>query len=517
MVRRLTAGLLLTVTLVGAAPVTAPAPKPKPRLVVVLLVDQMRGDYLGRYAAQWTGGFGRIYREGAVFPNALQDHALTQTAPGHSTILSGLEPARTNIVFNDVGVPDTTVSLIGSSGTGASPHRFKGTTLVDWMHSGDSAMRVLSISRKDRSAILPIGKGKWPVYWYSQGRFTTSTYYGDSLPSWLSAWNDRGGVGKLMGTTWNLLLPESAYSEPDDRSYENGGKDFLFPHTLPSDSAKLLSGVVDYPWMDSLTLDAALTGVHALGLGTRNGTDLLSISLSSTDAVGHDFGPDSRELHDQLLRADRWIGWFLDSLAKTVPPDQMVLVLSADHGMTPFAEAAKARGQQGGFVNLSPIVREVNQRIGSNILKQTSGLIYADTAVLRALKVNPESLATVLTARVQKLPHIVDAWSAATLGAPARNNVAAVRWRRSLPRDFPFLVCAVPEPGYVWASGPSAEHGTANQSDVNVTLAFLGRGIPRGIFADTVRTVDIAPTLGRLLDLKVPKKLDGRPIKRVTP
>jgi hypothetical protein len=238
--------------------------------------------------------------------------------------------------------------------------------------------------------------------------------------------------------------------------------------------------------------------------------------LSSTDAVGHDFGPDSRELHDQLLRADRWIGWFLDSLARTVPPDQMVLVLSADHGMTSYAEAAKARGEAGGFVSLTPIVREVNQRLGQNILKQTSGLIYADTAALRALKVNPESLATVLTARVQKLPHIVDAWSAATLGAPMRNNVAAVRWRRSIPRDFPFLVCAVPEPGYVWSSSASAEHGTANWNDVNVTLAFLGKGIPTGIFADTVRTVDIGPTLGKLLDLKVPRKLDGRPIKQIT-
>jgi arylsulfatase A-like enzyme len=511
--RRLLAATLLALTTAGFA--GAPAPDPKPRLILVISVDQMRGDYLGRFAGQWTGGFARIYRGGAVFPNALQDHAITQTAPGHSTILSGREPAHTNIVFNDVGVPDTSVRLIGSTATGASPHRFRGTALADWMRDADTGLRVLSVSRKDRSAILPIGRGKYPVYWYSRGRFTTSTWYADTLPTWLDAWNARRGSARLSGTSWNLLLPDSAYAEKDDQPFENGGKNFTFPHPLPADSAAAETKVVDFPWMDSLTLDLALEGVKQLGLGQRNRPDLLALSLSATDAVGHDFGPDSREIHDQLLRLDRWLGWFLDSLATTVPAERTVIVLTADHGVTPYAEVLRAEGKAAGFISLTGLVREVNDRIGGKVVKTTSGLIYADTAALRALKVNPESLATVLTARVQKIPHVVDAWSAATLGAPSRTNVGAVRWRRSLPRDFPFLVCAVPEPGYVWADGSGAEHGSANQDDVNVIMAFMGKGIPGGVFPDTVRTVDIAPTLAKMLGLKLPKRLDGGPIKRI--
>lgn len=512
--RRILAAALLAAATTGFAGATAPTPKP--RLVVVLTVDQMRGDYLHRFASHWRGGFARIHRDGAVFPNALQDHALTQTAPGHSTILSGREPAHTNIVTNDFGVPDTSVRLIGSGATGASPHRFKGTALVDWMRDADTGLRVLSVARKDRSAILPVGRGKYPVYWYSRGRFTTSTWYADSLPAWLTAWNSRGGISRLGGSAWNLLLPDSAYPEQDDQPFENGGQRIAFPHALPTDSAELANQVIDYPWMDSLTLDLALEGVRQLSLGQRTRPDLLSISLSSTDAVGHDYGPDSREMHDQLVRLDRWLGWFLDSLAVTVPADRTLIVLTADHGVTPYPEIQRAKGKSAGFISLSGLVKDVNARIGGSILKTTSGLIYADTAALRAIKVNPESLATALTARVQKLPHVVDAWSAATLGAPGRTNVGAVRWRRSLPRDFPFLVCAVPEPGYVWADGSGAEHGSTNHDDVNVIMAFMGKGIPSGSFPDTVRTVDIAPTLAKMLDLKTPKRLDGRSIKRLT-
>lgn len=510
--RRLFPLLLAFVTL-GVAPRREPV---RPRLLVVITVDQLRPDYLGRWPGQWSGGLGRIFTQGAYFANGLQDHAMTQTAPGHSTILSGREPAHTGIVSNDLGVPDTGVKLIGAQGDGASPHRFRGTTLVDWMRDADSGLRVLSVARKNRAAILPIGRSKSPVFWWAEGRFTTSTWYADTLPSWVTAWNGRSNLVSLAGKSWTLALADSAYREIDDQPWEHGGKNRVFPHALPADSAKLVNGLAEYPVMDSLTLDFALTGARSLQLGQRTRTDLLAVSLGSTDAIGHDYGPDSREIHDQLLRLDRWLGIFLDSLAVTVPADQIMVVLTADHGVTPFVQALQARGQPAGFISLSALVTDVNRQLGEPLLAESSGLVFADTAALRALKVNPESLATALTARVQRLPHVVDAWSAATLGAPLRTNVGAQRWRRALPRDFPFLVCAVAAPGYVWANDAnSADHGTTNQDDVGVPIAFLGTGIRAGVFADTVRTVDIAPTLARLLDLKTAKKLDGTPIRRV--
>ncbi len=505
--------LLAVVATLGVAPRTPPE---RPRLIVVVTVDQLRGDYLQRWPEQWSGGLGRMFAQGAYFPVGLQDHAMTQTAPGHSTILSGREPAHTGIVSNTLGIPDTSVSLVDVAGTGASPHRFRGTTLVDWMRDADSGTRVLSVARKDRSAILTVGRAKEPVFWFAGGQFTTSTWYADTLPLWVREWNTRSHLTGFAGHTWELLLPASAYREVDDIAYEHGGRDRTFPHRLPTDSAELINAIVEYPVMDSLTLDFALTGARALGLGQRNGTDLLAVSLGSTDGVGHDYGPDSREIHDQLLRLDRWLGQFLDSLSTAVPAPEVLVVLTADHGVTPYAQALQARGAPGGHIALGPLVREVNQRLGQSLLSYSSGLIYADTSALRAIKVNPESLATSLTARVQRLPHVVDAWSSATLGAPLRSNVGAQRWRRALPRDFSFLVCAVASPGYVWSEAENtADHGTTNFDDVNVPIAFLGAGITPGVFADTVRTIDIAPTLARRLGLKLPKQIDGRPIRRI--
>src|SRR5690606_70985 len=153
-------------------------PAERPALVVLVTVDQLRPDYFSRFGGQWTGGFRRLLDAGAVFPNGLQDHALTETAPGHATLLSGRDPARTGVFSNDFGVPDTATRLIGIPGaTGASPHRFQGTTLVDWMKASDPALGFLSVSQKDRSAILPIGRSVGPVYWFTDGRFTTSSYY----------------------------------------------------------------------------------------------------------------------------------------------------------------------------------------------------------------------------------------------------------------------------------------------------------------------------------------------------
>ena len=151
------------------------APRAAPTLVVLLTIDQFRADYLARFAAQWTGGFARIYRDGTVFEHGEQDHAATETAPGHATLLSGRYPNHTGIVLNRLGVQDPTSPVLGATDTvGASPRRFRGTTLYDWMLARDPAARVLSVSRKDRAAIFPVGRSRGPVYWLYGGAFTTS-------------------------------------------------------------------------------------------------------------------------------------------------------------------------------------------------------------------------------------------------------------------------------------------------------------------------------------------------------
>src|SRR5438552_2318055 len=336
-------------------------PPPRPKLVVVITVDQLRPDYFTRWKAQLTGGLGQLATEGAFFTDGYQDHAVTETAPGHSTILSGMWPAHTGIIRNSEGVQDSLAPLLGTTGPGASPRRFRGTTLVDWLKAADPNARALSVSRKDRGAILPIGQSKERVYWYQSGLFTTSRYYADTLPSWVQAFNARRLPFKAANTVWSLLLPDSAYKEADNEVRENGGTGVVFPHRLPLDSVLAAAAVVGVPAMDSLTLLFALEGFEALRLG-RKGTDILAVSLSTTDAVGHAFGPDSREIHDQVLRLDHYLAWFLKRLTDRVGRDNLVVVLTADHGVTSFPERTRAKTGGAAYrVGLDTLITAINR------------------------------------------------------------------------------------------------------------------------------------------------------------
>ncbi len=492
------------------------------RLVVLLVIDQLRPDYLERYRAQWTGGFARLLREAAYFPTGMQDHALTETAPGHATLLSGRDPGHAGIVSNSRGVNDPAFPVLGAKGEpGASPLRFRGTTLYDWMRASDPAARLLAVSGKDRGAILPVGRARGPVYWYVDGRFTTSRYYADSLPAWVTAYNARQGPRHLAGKAWTLLLPASTYREPDAMAFENGGRDVTFPHRLPGTPDSAAHWLPRYPWMDSLTLDFAVDGVARLGLGRRNDPDLLVISLSATDHIGHEFGPDSREIHDHLLRLDRWLGLFLDSLATLVPWDQTVLVLTADHGVVSFPELALAQGRRAGRVSLEavlrPAVASLQVRFGETFsMEFNAGLLSADLGRLRARGVNVDSLAEALAVAARAQPGVTQAYTARSLAGAPRTDPHAARWRRSLPMDYGWLFCAVLEPGYIWATEPGwTTHGTTNPDDVNVPIAFFGGGIRPGVYRRPVPTVDIAPTLAALLHLTPAEPLDGRALPEV--
>src|SRR6266550_9587003 len=314
-----------------------------PSLVVLITVDQFRWDYLDRFGPQLQGGLAMLARGGAWFTNAHHDHAITETAPGHATLLSGRFPRSTGIMANSVGVLDPESPLLGfSGGLGASPKRFQGTELFDWLNAKNPKSRALSVSSKDRGAILPIGRSKQQVYWYAlDGEFTTSRYYADSLPDWVKKFNARRIPDSYGGKTWNPLLADTAYKEADSVSIEGGGRDFVFPHVLPTDPAAVEGILWATPFGDELEVALALDGVSALHLGEGPQTDVLALSLSATDLINHRLGPDSKEAHDQVLRTDRTIGMFLDSLFKLRDPSRVILALSADHGFGTIPELAQ--------------------------------------------------------------------------------------------------------------------------------------------------------------------------------
>jgi len=336
----------------SATAANPPAPAPQqgtpPKLVVFITVDQLRGDMLDRYSKDLSKGYARLMRGGAWFVNGYQDHGITETAPGHASTMSGRFPRSTGIIENAAGVNTPAFPLLGGRPIepGASPDRFHGTTLYDWIAAKTPASRALSVSRKDRGAILPIGKSKQDVYWYSTtGNFTTSTYYRDTLPSWVNESNARRIPYAYIGGQWALTRDPSTYAEPDSVPEENGGRS-IFPFQLPTDTVRALSAFIGIPAMDSATALFALAGLRAMNLGRGPQTDVLAVSFSTTDAVGHGYGPDSREAHENEIRVDETIGWFIDSLYKMRDSASILIALTADHGVQPIPALARRRGER---------------------------------------------------------------------------------------------------------------------------------------------------------------------------
>jgi arylsulfatase A-like enzyme len=503
----------------------APAPQPpaRPKLVVVITVDQLRPDYLDRWKAQLTGGLAQLVAEGAVFTQGYQDHGVTETAPGHSTILSGLWPAHTGIMRNSQGVQDDAAPLLETTGPGggASPRRFRGTTLVDWLKASDPTARALSVSRKDRGAILPIGQSKEQVYWYRAPIFTTSKYYSDTLPAWVQAFNARHLPFRAANSAWTLLLPDSAYTEADNEPWENGGHDVLFPHRLPADSLRAAAALIDVPAMDSLTLLFALEGLEAMRLG-RKGTDILAVSLSTTDAIGHAFGPDSREIHDQVLRIDRYLGWFLKRVTDRVGKDNVVLVLTADHGVTSFPERTRAKtGAPAYRVQLDTLLTAVNRDLdrlagaSREWLGFDTGMLFLqDNGRFAATGVKTDSVLDALTLRILRVQGVARVLKPADLArADTASDPIARRWLHHLAPDAGVVLTVTLQPGSIWAASDGAViamHGQPSEDDTHVPIIFWGRGIKAGTYATRMNTVDIAPTLGALLGVTPLSLIDGR-------
>ena len=496
-----------------------------PTLLVFITIDQFRGDYLARYDAQLTGGLRRLVSGGAVFANGFQDHGITETAPGHAATMSGRFPVHTGIVMNSQGVNTRDFPLLfGSNGPGAAPFRFVGTTLTDWLVARDKRTRVLSVSRKDRGAILPIGRSKQSVFWYSSdGEFTTSTWYAETLPQWVVLFNGAQAPQKAAGREWNLLRPPADYPEPDSVPIESRGRDFVFPHVLPADSSAAAANFVAYPWMDSLTLAFALRGLEAMKLGTGPQVDLLNISLSTTDAIGHRFGPDSRELHDQILRVDRYLGAFLDSLFRVRDSTRIVIALTGDHGISPIPGIHRYDPNQNGRVvsldSLSERMRAGLQAASLQPAKAASfddGVLVIDRAYLRGTRVNADSLVDWFAAQARKVPGV---WRADRMRDLAKMDTVsddiARRWLHMFePLNTNVALVVTTEKWSVWNLGGTAQHGSPHDNDASVPVLFWGPMFRTRHLPDLVRVVDMAPTLAEALGVKPLEQLDGVVLKR---
>lgn len=512
--------LAVAIAALCSAPAQARDRPPAPGLVVIVTVDQLRADYLDRFRAQFTGGFAGLLARGALFAEAYQDHAMTETAPGHATLGSGRNPWSTGIIRNDEGVPDSTAPLVEATGPGASPRRFRGSALFDWIAARHPLARALSVSYKDRGAILPIGRARQQVYWIAGSRFTTSRYYADTLPAWVRRFNAQAAVdARAPGYVWDLLRPPADYPEPDSMPFERRGQGYLFPHRASGDPGGALRLFAHSPWLDSLTMAFALEGVRQLGLGRRPGPDLLAVGLSATDEIGHDYGPDSREVHDQVLRLDRWVGEFLDSLGRAVGPEHVLVTLTADHGVTAPPEYRRAIGDTAaGFVSIDTLVRRVNAELASRagpgrwVPYAEVGLVAMDRPGLAQRGINVDSVAEAMRSAVLRVPGVLRADTRRTLAAvDTVRDVIGRRWLNLLPSDAPGELMITLRPHYVWgAPRGGGQHGQPSDDDAHIALIIAGPGVRPGRYRERVSAVDVAPTLARLLGVRPLEAVQGR-------
>jgi predicted AlkP superfamily pyrophosphatase or phosphodiesterase len=486
----------------------------RPTLVVLITVDQLRADYLQRFGPQLNGGLARLMRGGAWFTDAQHDHAITETAPGHATLLAGRFPRSTGIMLNRAGVDDDAAPLLGGAvGQGASPRRFIGTTLVDWLRAADPRSRTLSVSMKDRAAILPVGRSRSSVYWYSpDGRFTTSRYYADTLPTWVRAFNARRMPQSYAGKAWTLLLPDSAYPENDGPLVQLGVA--TFPHELPRDTAGAANLVRITPFMDDVTSAFALQGLTALGLGAGPQTDLLAMSLSATDIIGHRYGPDSREIHDDVLRLDRTVGAFLDSLYRLRDSSRVVVVLTSDHGVAPIPELARnGDGAPPERVDLAPLVVALRAglraaRVDTMAIDLDQQIVFVDRAAFRAASVNADSALAAFAANLRREPGVRRVDQYRMLIADSLKDPIARRWSHQFPATANVELVVTLTPYSTWG-GNVASHGSPYDYDTQVPMIFYGAGVRAGKYNQFVRTVDLAPTLAALAGVKPTERLDG--------
>ena len=515
------------VVLFLAAACAVPGPEPHPRLMVMVVVDQLTPDLLVRYGEHFSGGLRRLLDEGFHFRNAAHDHGVTETAPGHATLSTGVLPRTHGIVANDwyefdsVGEPtyvyavaDSLSPIVGIPGRpGRSPLNLKRAGLADWVLGADSGAHVVSVSKKDRAAISMAGGAPGHVYWLDaeQGRYVTSTWYRQEVPDWLEEFNREARTRFLSDSVWNSTIPpglEQAVPRGDEAPYEGDGIHTTFPHRFalegePSSASGFNEWMAERPMVDAATLELAMTAVRKLGMGDDDVVDYLSVSLSQVDYVGHRYGPLSVEQFDTLLRLDRLLDTFLTFLDSRLGPGGWVLALSSDHGVQPVPEYQQGIGQPGGRVGRAEL-RAAARRVRD--------------AVAGAGDAESTSAARLAAEALEQLDFVADAVTEAELaGEPSADSLIRLQQNSYYPGRMPgplhrygvHLEIRL-APGTVEYSGGGTNHGSPYWHDRHVPLILLGAGVKGGSSDERVRTVNVAPTLAALGRIPAPADLPGR-------
>jgi predicted AlkP superfamily pyrophosphatase or phosphodiesterase len=493
-----------------AATSLAAPPPPQPKLVLAISVDQFRYDYLTRFRSDYTGGLHHLLTKGAVFTNARYEHFPTVTAIGHSTFLTGATPSISGIIGNDwwereskrnvASVLDEKAQLLGGQGAGASPRRMRVSTVGDELKiATGSKSKVIGVSLKDRSAILPAGHMADGAYWFDNktGNFVSSTYYFADLPAWVKDYNAGRPADRYKAATW------LTYSLPGVIT------DKFYASLAPS------------PFGNELVAEFAQLALSAESLGKDAFTDVLCISFSSNDSVGHEKGPDAPEVREISRRTDEILARLLKAVDAQVGLAHTLIVLTADHGVAPMPEVNQARRMPGGRLKPGSIFDAVNTALtarygeGKWILSPSEYSLYLDWDLIRDKGLDENEVTETAKKAALAVPSVLRVYTRRQLmnGAALEDQLGrrvmnGFDGKRSA--DLTILL----EPYWIYSKSGTS-HGTTFSYDAHVPVIFCGPGIRPGRYHQSIAINDIAPTLATILNVETPSGSMGRPLAEI--
>ena len=529
-----------------AMPAMAQNPFRRPKLVVGVVVDQMRWDYLYRYQERFgDNGFKRLMREGFNCENTMLNYIPAVTAIGHTSIYTGSVPAIHGIAGNDFHIDgkqtyctdDAAVATVGSNSDAGkmSPHNLKVTTIGDELHLATNyRSKIISVSLKDRASILPGGHTADGAYWFDAetGNFITSTYYRKDLPDWLKKFNDRQLAKHYLLQDWETLYPTESYknSTADNNSYENPFPGADTP-TMPVTTSKLMDSeglglIRNTPYGNTLTIDLALAAIDGERLGNRGETDMLAVSLSSTDYIGHQFGTYAIETEDTYLRLDRDIARLLAALDQKIGKGEYLLFLTADHAAAHNFKFLTDKGIPAGGWDIGKTKAALNSHLKAEFKTDcnlVSGLlnyqIFLDNEKIDSLCISKENVVAAAIDYIKRGEGVYCAVEqenagTATLPSPIKNRIVNGYYPGRSGE-----IQIIMQPGWYGLESEATggtDHGVWHPYDTHVPLIFFGSGINPGATFTPVEITDIAATVCALLHIQMPDGCLGKPVTELT-
>ncbi|GAB3934905.1 alkaline phosphatase PafA [Larkinella terrae] len=512
----------------------------RPKLVVGIIVDQMRYDYLYRFYNKYTeGGFKRMMRDGFNARNNHYHYAATITAPGHTHVYTGSAPAISGIVGNDwydrasgqtlYCVGDSTVSSVGNSSSAGkmSPRNLQVTTVTDQLKvATQGRSKVIGVAMKDRGSILPAGHAANAAYWFDSkdGSWISSTFYMKDLPQWAKDFNALKLSDKYLTQAWETTLPINQYVEStvDDTPFENplaGEPKAVFPHQAIASLGSKYEALRTSPFGDVLTKEMAVAALRGENLGRGTETDFLCVSFSSPDAIGHRFSPSSIEIEDEYLRLDKVMAELLNALDAQVGKGNYFTFLSADHGAADNPAYSMSLNLPGGFLEGKTVGAATDKALtdafgpGKWVIGNANAQVYLNHDLLRDKKVKIADAAEVVKLALLKHPGILNVVNLHDVNS----NTVPEYWLHFLrnvyhPKRSGDLLL-ITQPG--WLEGyqkGGTSHGTLFNYDTHVPLVFYGWGIKPGETTRRTQIADIASTVSALLHILEPSGNIGNPV-----